>query len=516
MKPQNAFQGLLLLVTLALVGLLMMYVPSYLLDNYHKVAGLGTVWVYVYFSVVGVGGVLMLASTGWILWTLWSRSRRKAERRQRSAKSPSELPRDLQQREIEENLAAVANLQQDHHLREDVRRELQPLAQRIEDKREAQTLEIVAFGTVSSGKSSLLNALAGRDVFATDAKGGTTVRRCETPWPGSDRVTLVDTPGWGELDGAEHLVISAQAAKDADAVLVTVDGPLRESEFSLLRQLGQMEKKLLLCLNKGDWYDEAERELLRAQLREQVRGLVAPEDVVAVRAKPVLRTRVRVLSDGSECTDHVEVPADIAPLAERLLQVVRGEGAGLLLANLLLQSRGLVEEARRRVQESLDRRAEEIIERYMWGAGGAAALSPFPVLDLAAGCAISTKLVMELAKVYRQEIDLNAAVALLGQLGKNLIATLGLSVATPAIATVVASLLKTVPGVGMLAGGLLQGLVQALVTRWIGRVFMAYFRQELQQPEGGLAGLARREWQRITTVEELRKLVQRAREQWGK
>ena len=68
----------------------------------------------------------------------------------------------------------------------------------------------------------------------------------------------------------------------------------------------------------------------------------------------------------------------------------------------------------------------------------------------------------------------------------------------------------------MLAGGLLQGLVQALVTRWIGRVFMAYFRQELQQPEGGLAGLARREWQRITTVEELRKLVQRAREQWGK
>ena len=57
---------------------------------------------------------------------------------------------------------------------------------------------------------------------------------------------------------------------------------------------------------------------------------------------------------------------------------------------------------------------------FLAGAGGAAALSPFPVLDLAAGCAISTKLVVELAKVYRQEIDLNAAVALLGQLGKNL------------------------------------------------------------------------------------------------
>ena len=43
----------------------------------------------------------------------------------------------------------------------------------------------------------------------------------------------------------------------------------------------------------------------------------------------------------------------------------------------------------------------------MWGAGGAAALSPFPLLDLAAGCAISTKMVVELAKVYRQDVDLN-------------------------------------------------------------------------------------------------------------
>ena len=42
---------------------------------------------------------------------------------------------------------------------------------RCETKLEKQTLEIVAFGTVSSGKSSVLNALAGRDVFRTDAQG---------------------------------------------------------------------------------------------------------------------------------------------------------------------------------------------------------------------------------------------------------------------------------------------------------------------------------------------------------
>jgi hypothetical protein len=72
-------------------------------------------------------------------------------------------------------------------------------------------------------------------------------------------------------------------------------------------------------------------------------------------------------------------------------------------------------------------------------------------------------------------------------------------------------MLKTVPGVGTVAGGVLQGVVQALVTRWIGAVFITYFRHEMREPEGGMAALARREWQRLTSTAELRKLVQIAR-----
>jgi small GTP-binding protein len=512
MKPRPVLNRFLLLVVLASLGLGLVYIPPRILEQYETLARYGRVWVYVYFSVVGVGGLLLLGCTVGTVWQLWARTRRKTERQDRQSRSPSELSREQQQVEIAEHLAEVVALQQDRQLPAEVRQELQPLVRKIEDKQEAQTLEIVAFGTVSSGKSSLLNALAGREVFATDAKGGTTLRRSETPWPGIDRVTLVDTPGWGEVEGAEHIAVAAGAAKDADVVLVTVDGPLRKSEFDLLEHLGRMEKKVLICLNKADWYDGDDRALLLAQIREQVRGFVAPEDLVAVRAQPVTRSRVRVLPDGTQAAEQVPIAPDISALADRMLQVVRAEGPNLLLANLLLQSRGLVEEARRRVQEALDRRADEIVERYMWGAGSAAALSPFPLVDLVAGCAISTKLVVELGRVYHQDIDLNAAVSLLGELGKNLLAILGLSVATPAVATAVASLLKTVPGAGLIVGGALQGLVQALITRWIGRVFQAYFRDEMRQPEGGLVSLARREWQRVTTVEELRRLVKRARE----
>jgi hypothetical protein len=151
----------------------------------------------------------------------------------------------------------------------------------------------------------------------------------------------------------------------------------------------------------------------------------------------------------------------------------------------------------------------------MWGAGGAAAISPLPVLDLVAGSAVSAKMVVELAKVYHQDVDFEVAINLLGQLGKNLLGILGVSAATPAVTSAVASLLKTVPGAGTIAGGVLQGLVQALITRWIGAVFISYFRNEMKQPEGGMAGLARREWQKLTTTAELKKLVQSARRHFG-
>ena len=53
--------------------------------------------------------------------------------------------------------------------------------------------------------------------------------------------------------------MSADAARDADLVLLVVDGPLRDSEFQLLQRLADMEKRVLLCLNKEDWYEPDER-----------------------------------------------------------------------------------------------------------------------------------------------------------------------------------------------------------------------------------------------------------------
>jgi hypothetical protein len=516
MSIKRTTNGLLLLIVLACLGFVLVSVPSWIAGHIETISRIGPQWlVNLYAAIVGTGAVLLLGCTFAILWKLWGRTIRKRKRQEKRNRNPSELSREEREQEVVENLATVGELQRDLPTADDLLAEIEPLSKRIEEKRESQQLELVAFGAISSGKSSLLNALAGQDVFQTDLKGGTTAQRNEIPWPGIDKVTLVDTPGLGEVEGAARGAVSASAAKDADLVLLVVDGPLREWEFQLLTQLGEMEKRVLICLNKEDWYDDKERKSLIGQIAAQVKQYVESDDIVAVRSQTTQRPRVHVLSDGCETTEMVDVPIDISPLADRMMKIIRRDGRDLLLANLLLQSRGLIDEARQRVEAAIDRRAWQTVDKYTWGAGGAAALTPFPIVDLVAGCAISTKMVVDLGKVYRQDIDMQAAVTLLGQLGKNLVSILGVSAATPAVAAAVGSLLKTVPGIGTLAGQLLQGIVQALVTRWIGAVFINYFKNEMKQPEGGFAAMARKEWEKLTTMDELRKLVRAARTHWS-
>jgi hypothetical protein len=512
MPASRQTERVLLLVAVAAVGLLLVWIPPQVVGQYEKVRGWGAHYAYAYLATIGLGGAILLGLTVFFFWKLWAATRARRDRRERQAKNPSQLTARQKQQEVAENLNAVNDLQEEAAISEDVKRELKALAERVQQKQQSQKLEIVAFGTVSSGKSSLLNALAGRDVFQTDPRGGTTLQRQEIPWPGSDRVLLVDTPGLGEIEGAEHVAVAAESARDADIVLMVVDGPLRQSEFQLLARLGEMEKRVILCLNKSDWYEPEDLCKLTDQLAEQAREFVQREDVIAVRAQPVMRTRVRVLPDGAQVEEPVRESADLGLLADKMLAIVRRDGPDLLLANLLLQSRGLVDEARQKVRTALDRRAWEIVDRYTWGAAAAAAVSPVPVLDLLAGSAITAKMVVDLAQVYKQPMDFQAAMTLLSQLGKNLIAILGVNLAAPAVTAGVAAILKgTVPLAGHLAGGILQGIVQALVTRWIGAVFIEYFQAEMQMPAEGLANVARRQWQKLTSPAELVKLVQQAR-----
>jgi uncharacterized protein len=338
-----------LLALLGVAGYALVTLPPVALDRWHELADKSPTFSRIYLGMVGAGALLLLFVWGWLLWAVIGRMR--ALRGKKRAPLPSELTSAQQEREMRKRLDAAARAaeQAEGGKGEEVRRQVEDLEHKIRMRR----LEIAAFGAVSSGKSSLLNALLGEERFATDPRGGTTLGAQEVPlrMEGREEGTLIlrDTPGLGEVLGQRRAEAAAEHARDADLVLLVLSGALRDFEFEALRALLALEKRVIVCLNKEDWYTQEDFDTVLRQLREQVRSVPRPladEDVVAVRAKPSSLRRVRVLADGSEREDLVPVPPDISALQARLREVVQRDGRELLLANLLLRSRKVAAEAK--------------------------------------------------------------------------------------------------------------------------------------------------------------------------
>ena len=58
----------MLLILAASFGLLLVVLPGWALEQYDKVSEAGTVWVYVYFGVVGTGALLLIISTSTVFF----------------------------------------------------------------------------------------------------------------------------------------------------------------------------------------------------------------------------------------------------------------------------------------------------------------------------------------------------------------------------------------------------------------------------------------------------------------
>ena len=157
--------------------------------------------------------------------------------------------------------------------------------------RQARRFHVVVFGTGSAGKTSLINALLGRDVGRTEATIGTTKAGEAFTYEMEDvdgTVLLTDTPGLSEIGegGAGREAEARDLAARADLLLFVVDHDLIRSEFEPMAALARQGKRSIVALNKKDRLLDADREAILAKLRERLAGLVAPLDVVAVSAPP--------------------------------------------------------------------------------------------------------------------------------------------------------------------------------------------------------------------------------------
>ncbi len=263
-------------------------------------------------------------------------------------------------------------------------------------------IHVAAFGRVSVGKSSLLNALIGAPRFKVSALHGETKHASMQAWEQSDDngVYFMDTPGINEIGGDTREQLAIEVAGRCDLVMFVVDGDVTHSETEALSLLAEQNRPMLLVLNKADQYTTEEQTLLLERLREHAGGRVLADNVVAACANPGERIVLVQRADGSELEERRPSEPDVAKLRARLWHILEAEGKTLAALNAGLFADRLSDAIAKRVTEVKRQVAARLIRNYCVAKGIAVAINPVPVTDLAAAAALDITLVVHLSRVY--------------------------------------------------------------------------------------------------------------------
>jgi GTP-binding protein Era len=295
------------------------------------------------------------------------------------------------------------------------------------EKLEHGRVHLAAFGRVSVGKSALLNALLGEERFGVGVLHGTTTQAQGRDWHEVDAhgVHLIDTPGINELSGEQREKLAFEVAARSDLVLFVVDGDMTSIEVDALRELAATQRPVLLALNKADRYTAAQRAELRTRLLQHGAGIVRPENLVEVMARPAPEHVLQVQPDGSERERLRERGPDVAALRARVLAILEAEGKTLAALNAALFAGRLADEVGERLTALRRELAERVTRTYCIAKGVAVALNPVPVADLFAAAALDVALVTHLSRLYGLPLTRVEAGKLLATIGAQLAALMG-------------------------------------------------------------------------------------------
>jgi len=300
------------------------------------------------------------------------------------------------------------------------------------DKLERACVQIAVFGMVGRGKSSVLNALLGQNVFETGPTHGVTRTTTIGQWDVGDgvdgddlpdrfspviyrlsQVELIDTPGIDEVDGETRELLARRVAKQADLILFVVAGDITKVEYQALSQLREAGKPMLLVFNKIDQYPDADRLAIYHKIRDdRVRELLSPDEIVMSAASPLTAQAVR-RPDGSMGVKMTRSLPQVQDLKLKILEILDREGKSLVALNTMLCAGDINEQLVQRKMEIREDAANRIIWNGVMTKAVAIALNPITVIDILSGAVIDVVMILTLSKVYGIAMTEAGAVELL-------------------------------------------------------------------------------------------------------
>ena len=439
MPPSRLPLRLVLLAALALGAVLLLgfvvATLNSLLEFYQRVVAL-PLWLRV---PLVLAGALALAVLAWLLLRL-ARPARKT-----SVLAPVAASREGVEQRIDALRARRAETA-----------ELEAELVELDRRRASGEVYVALFGEISTGKSSLIRALAPEAATAIDVRGGTTraVAHHRGRLRDGRELVLADVPGSGEVDGSVHEQLARDEALRAHAVVYLTATDLTRAQDAELAWLAGFRKPLLLALNKADLYDDAERDALLRRFEQRYAKRVRA--IVAISAGGRERFE-RALADGRRETVERERRPAIDALLDALGAITAPGADGLETGR---EAAVLAEVGRRSdalARATAARESAATVTKYTRRAIVGAMAAVAPGSDILIQGALGTALVRELARIHGvavRELDIEGLLSRVGLTVRN---------TTAIVLAIAGNALKAFPGLGTLGGGVLHAIAYGLV-----------------------------------------------------
>ncbi|WP_069790107.1 GTP-binding protein [Cyanobacterium sp. IPPAS B-1200] len=380
------------------------------------------------------------------------------------------------------------------------------------EKLENSVIQIAAFGMVGRGKSSVLNALVGQEIFITGPLHGVTQDISQTHWQlnqesignglgnvqrlinssANAQIQLIDTPGIDEIDGETREALAHDLASQVDLILFVVSGDITRVEYNALSQLREVGKPMILVFNKIDQYPDTDRTEIYETIRDKrVKELLSPDEIVMVAASPLISVALRD-KEGKLKVSRRRAEPQIEDLQLKILEILHREGKSLVALNTMLFTGNINERLVQRKLSVRDDNAEKIIQKAVMTKASAIALNPVTALDLFTGAIVDVAMILSLSHLYNIPMTQKGALGLL----KKIAFSMGGITASDILVTFGLSSLKGVLGLTTpITGGLslapylsiaiTQAGVAGVSTYTIGQVTKVYLANGASWGENG-------------------------------
>lgn len=269
---------------------------------------------------------------------------------------------------------------------------------------------------------------------------------------------------------AEQNSIKENLLLNYDLVLFIIHGDLTESEKQILINATQQQQKTLLLFNKIDYNSPEEQNLIFNQLKQRISNLSITENLLTISTNPQT-IKVKKYQDSENYQEWEEkINPDCDNLISQLNAIINQETPQLRLNTAYRKAINFKQAIKNQLNLVRKEKAIPLIEKYQIIAASATFANPVASLDLLATVAINTQMIVDLGNIYQQKLSLNQAQNVATELAKLMVKLGIVELSSQTITTILKS-----NAVTFVAGGIIQGVSTAYLTRVCGLSLIDYF-----------------------------------------